>query len=151
LTFEFIFLNLTMDFYREQILDHWQNPQNFGKLAKADLVVEQINPLCGDEVTFYFKFQRVKGSKSQSKISDVSFIGRGCAISIASASILSEVIKGKRVKELERITGEKVLDLIGGPVAPARLKCAFLPFEVIKKLTLPALTSRMTGRQGIDN
>ena len=93
-----------MDFYREQILDHWQNPQNFGKLAKADLVVEQINPLCGDEVTFYFKFQRVKGSKSQSKISDVSFIGRGCAISIASASILSEVIKGKRGQKVEKIT-----------------------------------------------
>src|SRR3990172_3734578 len=99
-----------MDLYREEILEHWQNPQNFGVIDNADLVIEQVNPLCGDEVTFYFKFfnplssSRKRGSRFSIKsrmtkessrhartiIKDVRFTGSGCAISIASASILSE-------------------------------------------------------------
>ena len=121
-----------MDVYREEILEHWRSPQNFGKMDEADVTVNQINPLCGDEVTFYFK---IKGGK----IEMVSFTGQGCAISIASASILSEVIKGKSIRQLARITGKDILKLIGGPSAslgfpPARLKCVFLPLEAIKKL-----------------
>jgi len=118
-----------MDLYREEILEHWQNPQNFGKVIDADLVIDQVNPLCGDQVTFYFKFAR-------GRISDVSFTGSGCAISVAASSMLSEFIKGKSIKDLEKLTGEKVLDLIGGLVAPARLKCVFLPLEVIRRLRL---------------
>ena len=116
-----------MDIYREEILDHWQNPQNFGEMDVPDVVVEQVNPLCGDEVTFFFRIKK-------GKIEKVSFTGSGCAISMASASMLSEAIKGRRVKELERITGQDVLGLIGGNVAPARLKCAFLALEAVKKL-----------------
>ena len=118
-----------MDLYREELLEHWQNPQNFGKMAGADLVIEQINPLCGDSLTFYFK---VKGGK----VEKVSFIGSGCAISIASASILSDNIKGKSVNRVSKLTGENVLELLGGPIAPARLKCAFLSLEAIKKLKI---------------
>ena len=154
-----------MDLYREQILEHWQNPLNFGVINDADLVIEQVNPLCGDEVTFYFKFsekgKRVKELKSQSKavilnevknlkkrsfagaqddngelvISDVKFTGSGCAISIASASILSENIRNKKISALSKITGEDVLKLIGGKVAPARLKCAFLALEAVRKIS----------------
>lgn len=116
-----------MDLYREEILEHWQNPQNFGKMKAADLVVEQINPLCGDNLTFYFKIK-------SGKVERISFVGSGCAISIASASILSDNIKGKSVSKVSNITGRDVLDLIGGPVAPARLKCAFLSLEAIKKI-----------------
>ncbi|MBI3341614.1 SUF system NifU family Fe-S cluster assembly protein [Candidatus Curtissbacteria bacterium] len=116
-----------MDLYREHILEHWQNPQNFREMKKADLVVDQVNPLCGDEVTFYFKFEK-------GKIKDVSFVGDGCAISVASASILSEFIKGKKVAVVGKMTGEDVFEILGGPVAPARLKCAFLPLEAIRKL-----------------
>lgn len=116
-----------MDLYREEILEHWQNPQNFGRMKGADLVIDQINPLCGDEVRFYFKIKK-------GKIDSVSFTGNGCAISIASASILSEFIKGKKISILAKITGEDVLSLIGGPVAPARLKCAFLPLEALRKI-----------------
>lgn len=114
-------------YYREEILEHWQNPQNFGVIDDADLVIEQVNPLCGDEVTFYFKFDR-------GKIKGVSFSGSGCAISIASASILSENIQNKKVSTLSKITGEDVLKLLGGPVAPARLKCAFLALEAVRKI-----------------
>ncbi|MEK7580787.1 MAG: iron-sulfur cluster assembly scaffold protein [Patescibacteria group bacterium] len=143
-----------MDLYREEILEHWQNPLNFGEMKNADLVIEQVNPLCGDEVTFYFRFsishpELDSGSKKipkqvrndewqiangQWRISEVSFTGSGCAISIASASILSENIKNKKISTLSKITGEDVLKLIGGPVAPARLKCAFLSLEVIRKI-----------------
>lgn len=116
-----------MDIYREEILAHWQNPQNFGVISKPDVIVEQVNPLCGDEVIFYFKIKK-------GKIEKVSFVGSGCAISVASASMLSEAIKEKSVKEIERITGQDVLGLIGGNVAPARLKCAFLALEAVKKI-----------------
>ncbi len=116
-----------MDLYREEILEHWQNPQNFGVIDHADLVINQVNPLCGDKVTFSFKIER-------GKIKDVAFTGFGCAISVASSSMLSEYIKGKSIKDLEKLTSQKVVDLIGGPVAPARLRCAFLPLEVIRKL-----------------
>ena len=115
------------DIYREEILEHWQNPLNFGEIDDADLVIDQINPLCGDEVRFYFKIKN-------NKVAGVSFVGNGCAISIASASILSEFIKGKSIFYLSRLTGKDVLVLIGGSIAPARLKCAFLPLEAIKKL-----------------
>ena len=116
-----------MDLYREEILEHWRNPQNFGKMKKPDFVIEQVNPLCGDEVTFFFKIKK-------GKIEKVSFTGSGCAISMASASILSEAIKNKKVSEIEKITGQDVLGLIGGNVAPARLKCAFLSLEAVRKI-----------------
>ncbi len=114
-------------YYREEILEHWQNPLNFGVIKNADLVIEQVNPLCGDEVTFYFKFK-------DGKIDSVKFSGSGCAISIASASILSENIRNKKVSALSKITGEDVLKLLGGPVAPARLKCAFLALEALRQV-----------------
>lgn len=151
-----------MDLYREEILEHWQNPQNFGVIGNADLVIYQVNPLCGDEVTFYFRFSvlgyrlsddslsvsqlsdKLKTGKPKSedrkqrtdnrKILDVSFTGSGCAISTASASILSEKIKGKTIEEISKITGEDIFEMLGGPVSPARLKCAFLPLEAIKKV-----------------
>lgn len=116
--------------YREEILEHWKNPQNFGTLKNADLVIDQVNPLCGDEVTFYFKFD-----DKRLTINDVRFTGNGCAISIASASILSEKIKNKSVKSLSKITGKDVLMLLGGSVAPARLKCAFLSLEALRKVS----------------
>src|SRR3972149_2749342 len=113
-----------MDLYRELILEHWQNPQNYGEMRGADLVVEQVNPLCGDEVTFYFKFSREnlrsqrlrRSQKSQRRIAEVSFVGKGCAISVASASILTEEMKGRSVGDLSKLTGEDVFKLLGGPV-----------------------------------
>lgn len=119
-----------MDIYREEILEHWQNPQNFGKMRGADLVIEQVNPLCGDVVTFFFK---IEGGK----IKDVSFEGSGCAISIAAASMLSGVIKNKRIATLSKITGKNVLKLIGADRSsfpPARLKCAFLSLEAVRQV-----------------
>lgn len=126
-----------MDLYREEILEHWQNPQNYGEMEGADLVIDQVNDLCGDEITIYVRFSAdLRGTKNAElrRIEDVSFVGKGCAISVASASILSEKMKGCSVKELSKFTGEDVFELLGGPVAPARLKCAFLPLEAIRKV-----------------
>lgn len=149
------------DLYREEILEHWQNPQNFGVIKGADLVIEQVNPLCGDEVTFFFRFEKARNYSSNASekskkdsshavrtirefsvlanartiIKDVKFTGSGCAISMASASILSEKIKGKSIDVISKITGEDILEFIGGSLTPARLKCAFLALEVIKRVT----------------
>jgi nitrogen fixation NifU-like protein len=114
--------------YREELLEHWRNPLNFGKIEGATLIIDQINPLCGDQVTFYFKIEN-------GKVKNVKFTGNGCAISIAASSILSEKIKNKNVKSLSSITGKDVLALLGGTVAPARLKCVFLSLEVIRKIS----------------
>ena len=121
-----------MDIYREEILEHWQNPLNFGEIDDADLIIDQINPLCGDQVRLFFKIKN-------KKVAGVSFVGNGCAISIAASSILSEFIKGRPISFLAKLTGKDVLGLLGGPSTssgfpPARLKCAFLPLEAIKKL-----------------
>jgi len=116
-----------MDFYREEILEHWRNPQNFGEMKKPDVVIEQVNPLCGDEVKFFFKIKK-------GRIEKVSFTGSGCAISMASASMLSEAVKNRRVSDLELVTGQDVLGLVGDKITPARLKCAFLPLEAVRKL-----------------
>ncbi len=118
-----------MDMYREELLEHWRSPQNFGKIEDATLIIDQLNPLCGDQVTFYFKIKN-------GKVKNVKFTGNGCAISIAASSILSEKIKNTSVKSLSKITGKDVLALLGGPVAPARLKCAFLSLEVVRRIAL---------------
>lgn len=121
-----------MDIYREEILEHWRNPQNFGEMERPDLVIDQVNPLCGDEITLYIKL-----NDNRSTINDIRFTGKGCAISIATASILSENIRGKSLSLLSKMTGKDVLKMIGGPPAggfpPARLKCAFLPLEALRR------------------
>ena len=133
-----------MDLYREEILEHWRKPQNFGEMDKPDMVIEQVNPLCGDQITMYFRLSRSshpRGVRVRNGlphpggvIKEVKFTGSGCAISMASASMLSEAIKGKSVSKISEITGQDVLGLIGGDVAPARLKCAFLALEAVRRL-----------------
>ena len=121
-----------IDLYREEILEHWQNPQNWGTLPNFDLEAEVINPLCGDRIKV-----QIKLDDGRSTINDMRFTGNGCAISIASASILSENIKTKLVSQIAKISGEDILEMIGtskGAFPPARLKCTFLVLEALKKL-----------------
>ena len=121
-----------MDIYREEILEHWQNPSNWGTLTNFDLEAEVINPLCGDKIKFQAKL-----CDERLTIDDIRFTGSGCAISIASASILSENIKNKRLAKIRSLKGEDVLTMIGASYdsfPPARLKCAFLGLEALKRL-----------------
>jgi nitrogen fixation NifU-like protein len=112
-------------FYRDYILDHYRNPRNFGRLPNADISHEEDNPLCGDVIGLDFKLE-------DGRIADVRFHGRGCAISQASASLLTERLKGMTLEEAQRINKEDVLGELGIDISPARLKCALLSLKVLK-------------------
>ena len=111
--------------YREYILDHYKNPRNFGRLEDADISHEENNPLCGDVVGMDLKTR-------DGVIEDVRFHGRGCAISQASASLLTERLKGMSLEDARKIDKEDVLEELGIEISPARLKCALLSLKVLK-------------------
>ncbi|WP_376790298.1 Fe-S cluster assembly sulfur transfer protein SufU [Thermoflexus sp.] len=113
------------DLYREIILDHYENPRNYGVLPDADISYEDDNPLCGDRVRIDLKVQ-------DGRIVDVRFSGKGCAISQASASMLTERIKGATVEEARQLTRDDILEMLGIPLGPARIKCALLSLKVLK-------------------
>ena len=112
-------------FYREYILDHYKNPRNFGRLDHPDITHEENNPLCGDVVGMDFQ---VKGGL----IEDIRFHGRGCAISQASASLLTERLKGMQLDEAKKINKDDVIGALGIDISPARIKCALLSLKVLK-------------------
>ena len=114
------------DIYREIILDHYRNPRNKGKLPDADVSIHDSNPLCGDEIDIHLK---VDGDK----IKDVKFEGRGCAISQASASMLTEMVMGKPLTSIKDLSKDDILENIGlTSLGPARIKCALLSLKVLK-------------------
>ena len=112
-------------FYREYILDHYKNPRNFGRLEEPDITHEEDNPLCGDVVGMDF---RVK----EGVIEDIRFHGRGCAISQASASLLTERLKGMSLDGAKKINKDDVIGELGIEISPARIKCALLSLKVLK-------------------
>lgn len=116
---------MSMD-YREYILEHYRNPRNYGKLEQPDVHAEDSNPLCGDQLGIDLQ---VEGDL----VKEVRFQGRGCAISQAAASMLSEMIEGKTVEEVVKLGKEDVLDALGVPISPARTKCAFLSLRVLHR------------------
>jgi nitrogen fixation protein NifU and related proteins len=113
------------DFYRQDILDHSQNPRNFGTLEHPDLSAEDSNPLCGDKI-------RIDIMVKDGAIEDVRFTGVGCSISRAAASMLTEEIKGKTLEEVKRIGRDEVLEMLGIELGPVRLKCALLALKTLK-------------------
>jgi nitrogen fixation NifU-like protein len=112
-------------FYREFILDHYKNPRNFGRIDGADISHEEYNPLCGDLVGMDFRI-------ADGVIEEVRFHGRGCAISQASASLMTERLRGMSLEEARRISKDDVLEELGIDISPARLKCALLTLKVLK-------------------
>ena len=112
-------------FYREFIIDHFKNPRNFGRLEDPDITHEEDNPFCGDVIGMDF---RVKDGV----IENVRFHGRGCAISQASASLLTERLKGMPLEDAKKIGKEDVLGELGIQISPARIKCALLSLKVLK-------------------
>ena len=114
-----------MDIYLEYILDHYKNPRNYGTLENPDISHEEGNPYCGDVIRFDLKIE-------DNKIVDVRFSGKGCTISQAAASILTGMIKGKDLDEVKKLTKEDMLEALGIPVGPTRIKCALLGLKVLK-------------------
>lgn len=113
------------DLYRDFILDHYRHPRNAGTLENPDVTFEDNNPLCGDRIRMDV---RIAGDR----IDDIRFAGRGCAISQASASLLTEAVKGKTVAEVQQLSDDAVLENLGISISPVRLKCALLGIKVLK-------------------
>jgi nitrogen fixation NifU-like protein len=114
------------DLYRDEILEHYREPHNFGTLDAPDASHEGHNPLCGDRITMMVTVD------GEGNVSDIAFSGRGCAISQASASLLTDEIKGRPVAEIEAMKNQDILDLLGIEISPARLKCALLSLDTLQ-------------------
>jgi nitrogen fixation NifU-like protein len=114
--------------YREVILDHYKNPRGHGVIEGADAEAEGQNPLCGDEVSIYVAFA---GDDSET-IEEVKFSGRGCAISQAATSMLMEMVRGRTATEVATLDKQELLEEIGIPLTPVRLKCAMLGLTTLK-------------------
>src|SRR5919206_655237 len=113
--------------YREVILDHYKNPRGHGVIDDADAQADGLNPLCGDEISIYVAF----GDDGET-IDDVKFSGRGCAISQAATSMLMEMVQGRTASEVATLDKEELLEEIGIPLTPVRLKCAMLGLTTLK-------------------
>lgn len=118
------------DIYKQNIIDHYKNPRNFGELKEYDFVKSEVNTLCGDAVKFYIKLDSKK-----ERIVDIKFNGEGCAISLASSSMITEELRGEKVFELNNyLNKEFIQDMLGVELNPSRLKCAMLCVECLRKI-----------------
>ncbi len=117
---------MPLDLYAEEIITHYEHPHNKGSISKPSISVHEYNPTCGDDITIYLDIEK-------GKIRDVKFSGTGCAISMASASMLTDSIKGKSLNEIEKMNLQTVIDLLGIDPGPARLKCATLSLKTVKE------------------
>ncbi len=113
------------EMYQENILDYYKNPRNYGRIENPDIKARDNNPLCGDEIEMEIKL-------SENKVKEAKFNGHGCAISQASASMLTEMLVGKTLEELKNIKKEDIVKLLGIEISPVRLKCALLSLGVLR-------------------
>jgi nitrogen fixation NifU-like protein len=113
------------DLYRDYILEHYRRPHNFGVLDAPTASFEGANPLCGDRITMQIGVR-------DGVVAEIAFTGRGCAISQASASLLTDEIMGMPVDKAEAFRADDLLDLLGIDISPARLKCAMLSLETLE-------------------
>ncbi len=121
--------------YAENIMDHFNSPRNKGEVKDPDIKHKEFNPFCGDQIEITVKL-RVETDKvsfgKQILIQEISFQGKGCSISQASASMLTEVVKNKSVEEVKKLAKEDILDLLNIPIGPVRMKCALLALDTLQ-------------------
>ncbi len=116
---------MSLEMYQETILDHYKYPRNFGVIDKASIKSKESNISCGDEVEMFLNINK-------NKINEVKFKGKGCAISLASTSILTESIKGKNINEIKKMDSDDLFKLINVQISPSRIRCALLGFSALK-------------------
>ena len=127
--------------YKEIILDYYKNPRNRGTIEKPDSKAKDSNPLCGDVVEMQLKF-------SDGKVSDIKFNGDGCAISQASASMLTELVMGKSIEDVRKIDKTVLLENLGSPnLGAVRIKCALLPLKVMKTAVYDYLGEKISAEE----
>ncbi len=124
---------MAYDMYQEIILQHYRSPQNFGPLEAADLTGEESNPLCGDHIQMQLKLDA-----AHTLVEGIRFSGDGCAICVASSSLLTQKVKGMRLDAVEQLTRDDVLKLVGIPLSPVRVKCALTGFAALGRALHPA-------------
>jgi len=125
---------MAYDMYQEVILQHYRTPKNFGPLAEANRVGEESNPLCGDHITL-----RLHVDPGSRTIDQIRFEGEGCAISVASTSTLTEKVQGLTLEQAGRLTREDVIQLLGIPLSPVRVKCALTGFAALGRALHPEI------------
>jgi nitrogen fixation NifU-like protein len=116
---------MSIDMYQENILDHYESPRNFGQLKNYDIKAHDSNPLCGDAFDMELRFKK-------GKVDAVKFSGHGCAISTASASMLTDKIKGMSIEDVKKLEKKDVLNMLGIVLSHVRIKCAMLPLKIVK-------------------
>jgi nitrogen fixation NifU-like protein len=131
------------DLYRDYILEHYRRPHNFGPLDQPSVTREGANPLCGDRITLQVHV-------ADGIVDQVAFSGRGCAISQASASLLTDEIKGKPVAEILAFGADDLLDLLGIEISPARLKCAMLSHDTLQQALAEVGASPAATESGVE-
>lgn len=127
--------------YSEIILDYYRHPRNKGSLPHPQVKAKDMNPLCGDVIEIQMELDK------SDNVKDIRFNGHGCAISQASASMLTELVKGKSLDEARKISKDEILSLIGGQLSAVRLKCALLSLKVLKTGLYSYLGSVEDGRE----
>ncbi|QZA87552.1 iron-sulfur cluster assembly scaffold protein [Salinarchaeum sp. IM2453] len=120
-------MSLGSDIYRQQILDHYKNPRNYGELEDPTYSHIGENPMCGDEIQVDVQIDETNGT-----IENIAFQGDGCAISLAAASLLSEELQGENIETLQEMDRDDIIDLLGVEISPMRVKCAVLAEKVLQ-------------------
>jgi len=115
-----------MDLYRQEIIDHYKNPRNFGEMTDPTVRVFEVNTLCGDNIELFLKIK-------DNIIIEAKFRSLGCAISTATASMLTEKLTGLTVDKAKDISENEILELLGGEISAGRKKCAFMPLVALRK------------------
>ncbi|MBI4163338.1 MAG: SUF system NifU family Fe-S cluster assembly protein [Candidatus Aenigmarchaeota archaeon] len=117
---------MSLDMYAENIMDHFNSPRNSGEVKDPDIKHKEFNPFCGDQIELTVKLRNGK------EIQEIKFQGKGCSISQASASMLTEIVKNKNIEEVKKLTKEDILDLLNIPIGPVRMKCALLALDTLQ-------------------